>query len=140
MESNVQVPVVSALIRNAFGQFLLQQRADGYIPDADGKWELTGGRMEFGEKPEDTIIRECLEEIGCQVRILRLVPHVQSNMWERSDGSTAQALVICYEVEIIKGEPKAIDKKVAQVKWFSQNEIKELNILPGILEFIKAIQ
>jgi 8-oxo-dGTP diphosphatase len=118
----------------------LQRRADGYIPDADGKWELTGGRMEFGEKPEETVMRECLEEIGCEVRILRLVPHIQSNMWERSDGTTAQALVMCYEVEIIKGEPKPIDPKVAEVEWFSADEISSVDILPGIEKFIEAIK
>ena len=34
----------------------------------DGKLDLPGGTIEFGERPEDTLVRELKEEIGVKVK------------------------------------------------------------------------
>ncbi len=38
-----------------------------------GKWELPGGRVEAGEQPEDTVVRELREELGLECSVTRLV-------------------------------------------------------------------
>ena len=36
-------------------------------------WNLLGGRVEPGETPQETVVREVLEEVGLQVRVERLL-------------------------------------------------------------------
>lgn len=140
MENSIQVCVVLALIQNEEGEILLQKRRDTLIPKADEKWELAGGKIDFGEKPDEALIRECKEEIGCDVEIVRLLPYVHSNLWERSDNKRAQVLLLCYECKIINGTPQPSDKKVAEIKWFSRKEIELVDVLPGIKEFIAFLK
>lgn len=136
MENKRQLSVVIALIKDGQGKILLQKRVDPLIPIADGKWEFPGGRIDYGESPEDAIKRECMEEIGCEIEVEGLLPLVQSTIWERSDGDSQHVLVFCYEAKLISGVPSPKDKKVSEVKWFSDEEIKALDSLSGIKEFI----
>lgn len=59
---------VRALIVNPEGRFLLLQR--GPTISRAGQWCLPGGRIQSGERPEDAVIRETLEEAGLHVGIL----------------------------------------------------------------------
>jgi len=134
---NKQLAVVIGLVKDAQGKILLQKRIDSLIPSADGKWELPGGRIDYGETPEQALIREFAEETGCVISVKKLLPIIQSSIWERSDGGEQQALVMCYEAEYLSGKPEPLDKKVSEVRWFSSEEIKSLDLLRGVNDFIK---
>jgi 8-oxo-dGTP diphosphatase len=137
MENKRQLIVVIALIKDENGNTLLQKRVDAMIPSADGKWEFPGGRIDYGESPEDAIKRECGEEIGCEIEVEGLLPLVQSTIWKRADGDSQHVLVFCYRARLKKGTPSPLDKKVSEVRWFSSEEIVELNTLSGIKELIE---
>ena len=51
----------SIVVRNEFGQILLQQRSD------NGKWGLPGGCQDLGENLKTTAVRELYEETGIKV-------------------------------------------------------------------------
>ena len=57
---------VSAWIMNYNGEILLQQRALDKKKNP-GKWARTGGHVDAGETPEQSIKREVYEEIGLKV-------------------------------------------------------------------------
>ena len=135
MPTEIQKLIVVALIRDDEGRILLQKRRDAKIPAADGKWELPGGRVEFGESPADAAVRETQEEVGCDIEIIRLLPIVQNRIWERTDDVRLHSFVICYEAKLISGEPQPLDDKVSEVRWFLDDEIKTLDLLVGIKEF-----
>ncbi|HTO41198.1 MAG TPA: NUDIX domain-containing protein, partial [Rhizomicrobium sp.] len=48
------------------GRVLIAQRPAG--KSMAGLWEFPGGKIEKGERPEDTVIRELEEELGIVVR------------------------------------------------------------------------
>lgn len=137
VENKKQLIVVIGLAKNNEGKILLQKRIDPLIIGANEKWELPGGRIDYGETPEETVCREFIEETGCEIKIKRLLPFAQSSVWKRTDGGEQQVIVICYEAEIISGEPRPQDRKVLEIKWFSKEEILNLDTLRGINKFIE---
>jgi 8-oxo-dGTP diphosphatase len=69
----VKVVVVAACaLVDADGRVLLAQRPEGK-PMA-GLWEFPGGKVETGERPEETLIRELEEELGIVVKEACLAP------------------------------------------------------------------
>jgi 8-oxo-dGTP diphosphatase len=66
------VLVVACALIDADGRVLLAQRPAGR-PMA-GLWEFPGGKVETGERPEQTLIRELREELGIAVSEPCLAP------------------------------------------------------------------
>ena len=63
--SNVTLVVACALV-DADKRVLIAQRPEGKT--LAGLWEFPGGKVEPGERPEATLIRELHEEIGITVQ------------------------------------------------------------------------
>lgn len=57
--------VVAVVLINERGEMLISQRPEGKA--LPGVWELPGGKMEAGETPEISLIRELQEELDIQV-------------------------------------------------------------------------
>ena len=68
---NLTLVVACALI-DADGRVLIAQRPKGKA--LAGLWEFPGGKVEPGERPEQTLIRELEEEIGIKVSEPCLAP------------------------------------------------------------------
>ena len=66
------VLVAACALVDADGRVLIAQRPAGR-PMA-GLWEFPGGKVEAGERPEDTLIRELKEELGIIVDEACLAP------------------------------------------------------------------
>ncbi|ACA19141.1 NUDIX hydrolase [Methylobacterium sp. 4-46] len=64
--------VVAVALVDADGRVLLAQRPEG--KSLAGLWEFPGGKIEPGERPEATLIRELAEELGIVVREACLAP------------------------------------------------------------------
>lgn len=64
--------VAAAALVDADGRVLLQQRPEGKA--MAGLWEFPGGKVEAGETPEHTLIRELKEELDIDVTEACLSP------------------------------------------------------------------
>ena len=64
--------VVACALVDADRRVLLAQRPEG--KSLAGLWEFPGGKIEPGERPEETLIRELKEELGIVVREPCLAP------------------------------------------------------------------
>ena len=64
--------VAACALIDADGRVLIAQRPEGK-PMA-GLWEFPGGKVETGERPEETLIRELEEELGIVVKEACLAP------------------------------------------------------------------
>ena len=71
MSANLVLVAACALI-DADGRVLLAQRPAGKA--MAGLWEFPGGKVENGERPEDSLIRELEEELGIVVSEACLAP------------------------------------------------------------------
>jgi len=70
--STKTVLVAACALIDADGRVLIAQRPEGK-PMA-GLWEFPGGKVESGERPEQTLIRELKEELGIVVSEPCLAP------------------------------------------------------------------
>ncbi len=66
------VLVAACALIDADGRVLLARRPAG--KPMEGLWEFPGGKMESGERPEDTLMRELREELGIVVKEDCLAP------------------------------------------------------------------
>ena len=66
------VLVAACALVDADGRVLLAQRPEG--KSLAGLWEFPGGKVEQGETPEETLIRELQEEVGIMTKVACLAP------------------------------------------------------------------
>lgn len=61
-----RIRVVAAVVRRG-DAVLVTRRPDR--PGRPGQWEFPGGKIERGEREEEALRREILEELGCAVEV-----------------------------------------------------------------------
>jgi 8-oxo-dGTP diphosphatase len=124
--------VCACILKDGGQQILLSMRQAPEVPGLHSKWELPGGKIEFGETPEQTIVREIREELGITVIPRRLLPYLHTNVWEYSH-AIQHVVLACYECEI-DGDDSYLGGD--NVKWFHINQIDFESTLPGTKEFV----
>lgn len=131
--------VFNGVILNEDGNILIANRSEKELPSADQKWGLPGGKIEFGETPDQAVVREAMEETGCEVEIIGMIPITYTNIWRYSD-KEQHTVVFGYYGRLIKVlENEIYDKKVNQIKWISPKDITSYDFLPGVLEMIEYV-
>ena len=68
------VLVAACALIDPDGRVLIAQRPQD--KSMAGLWEFPGGKVEQGEKPEDTVIREMHEELGIAIKGACLTPFI----------------------------------------------------------------
>jgi 8-oxo-dGTP diphosphatase len=130
------VTVVAACILRPGGrEVLLSVRRAPGVPGLDGKWELPGGKIEFGETPEQTIVREIQEELGIRVVPRRLLPYLHTNLWEYPH-AFQHVVLACYECET---QDDLCQDAEADARWFPVDQIDFDSTLPGTREFVSLV-
>ena len=87
-----------------------------------GKWALPGGFVEYGEKTEDAVTREMVEETGLQTKVSALVG-VYSDPNRDPRGHT---ITIVYSVQRCGGTLQSGDDAAA-VKFYRVNKLPQLS-------------
>ena len=108
---------VGALILNENGEVLLTLRNSGANNRA-GLWDLPGGTVEFGNKLEETIVREVEEETG-----LKVAPYYCLSVYQ--DFVNGQHWVsFAYNVRIVGGELQNKEPhKFSDVRYWNINRL-----------------
>lgn len=113
-----------AAILDDTGRLLLIQRLKE--PEA-GAWGLPGGKVDFGERAEDTARREIAEELGVEIELTGLACIAETI--DKGDGHHWVAPV--YEARIVAGEPRVMEpEKHGGWGWFALDNLPEYLTTP----------
>lgn len=104
-----------------------------------GLWLPTGGHVEPGEHPRDTVRRECLEELRCEARFLTRAPvlvtisttrgpapHEDISLWYALRGATDHL------PDYDRGE-------FTDMRWFTITEIPFAHSDPNLGRFLRKV-
>ena len=94
------------------------------------EWELPGGKLEEGEQPEQTVLREMEEELGFEVLVKDIL---QAHMYTvpKSIDESHGVLVVTYRCEIVKRVSEFElegEGGTAEFQQFTVNELDNLNL------------
>lgn len=131
--------VFNGVIVDGSGRILIENRSEKELPSADEKWGLPGGKIEFGETPEEAVVREAMEETGYRVEIIEMIPLTYTNVWHYSD-KEQHTIVFGYYGKLVEiSEYEIHDRKINRIKWIFPDEINMYDFLPGVPEMIKYV-
>lgn len=98
------------------GKIVLQKRSKN-CRDEQGTWDPGGGKLEFGEQPEEGVLREVAEEYGCHGKILHKLPAF--SLIRDQNGLQTHWLVIPFIVLVNPKEVKNNNpEKIDALGWF----------------------
>jgi len=117
--------VVAAAVVVENGRVLLTQRKPG--SHLAGMWEFPGGKVQEGEDPRETVVRELREELGIVVRASEIVDVT----FHRYEEARKAVLLLFFDAEREAGspEPRALD--VAAFRWASKDEMDPAGFPPA---------
>ncbi|MGD2117470.1 MAG: Nudix family hydrolase [Chromatiales bacterium] len=124
------VHVAVAVLRNAAGQILIQQRAaDSH---QGGLWEFPGGKLEAGESLSQALTREIHEELG--IRVLAHQPLIQI----RHDYGDRHVLLDVHLVNQWQGEVSAMEQQ--PLHWAEPDKLVEFDMPAADRPIVTALQ
>ncbi|MCC7174644.1 MAG: NUDIX hydrolase [Bryobacterales bacterium] len=104
-------------------------------PPAAGLWSLPGGVLEAGERLEDGVRREVLEETGLKVAPLRVF-EVFERILRQEDGRLEYHYVLIdYLCRVTGGELRPSDDAGA-AEWVRRDDLRRRQITEGTREVI----
>ena len=122
MSAKIVLVAACALV-DADGRVLIAERPPGKA--MAGLWEFPGGKVEAGERPEDTLIRELSEELGITVREACLAPLTFASH-SYPDFHLLMPLYVCR-----KWEGDAIAKVHTRLAWVRPNRLRDYAMPPA---------
>ncbi|WP_345520249.1 (deoxy)nucleoside triphosphate pyrophosphohydrolase [Nocardioides conyzicola] len=119
--------VGAAIVRD--GRVLAARRTAP--PEAAGRWELPGGKVEPGESADEALVREIREELGCDVEVTAWLPG-EVPIGDRHVLSVALALLAAGE----DPEPREHD----EIRWLTAAELGDVDWLEPDRPFLPHLR
>ncbi|MGR9395136.1 8-oxo-dGTP diphosphatase MutT [Rhizobium leguminosarum] len=124
--------VAACALIDADGRILLAQRPEG--KSLAGLWEFPGGKVEPGETPEETLVRELEEELGINTKIACLAPLTfASHSYE-----TFHLLMPLYICRRYEGIPQGREGQA--LKWVRPQALRNYPMPPADEPLIPMLQ
>ncbi len=118
------------------GKVLILRESGSYQDGTNaGRYDLPGGRLNPGEKYDEALAREVLEETGLTIKIKKPLsvgewhPTVRGEEW--------QIVGIFFECEVVTNEIKLSEDHDA-FEWINPTEFAQFPIIPNLHDVFKT--
>jgi 8-oxo-dGTP diphosphatase len=125
------VLVAACALVDADGRVLIAQRPKG--KPMSGLWEFPGGKVENGERPEDTLIRELKEELAITVSDVCLAPLAFASH-SYPDFHLLMPLYVCR-----RWEGTVVATEGQQLAWVKPNRLRDYEMPPADIPLISHL-
>lgn len=105
------------------------------LKNKNGYWDLPGGHLEFGETPQECLLREIKEEIGLRAEVLKLMAIQTIILENNSKLEISHCISLIFKCKIPHGVLNNFsfhDDEIENCKWFATDLIlkdKKMKIL-----------
>lgn len=123
------IKVVAAILRDS-DKILIARKAKG--KPLEGLWEFPGGKIEFGETPEESLVRELMEEMDIKVKVNE---YIGESIYDYGNGKVISLLG--YSAEIVEGDIKLTDHD--RYEWVTLEEVNKYDIAPADIPLIEKL-
>jgi len=128
MPDKKTIRVAAAVIKDNDRVFATARGYGGY----KGWWEFPGGKIEIGETPQETLVREIREELAADIIVHELIRTIEYDYPE------FHLSMDCFWAEMINRE--FILKEAEEARWLAKEELDSVKWLPADLELIDLIR
>lgn len=125
------VGVGVVLVRD--GKILLEKRKN---EPGQGKWSVPGGIVELGETPEQTAIREMLEETGLAVSNPEPIDIINQVTLDEHGKVEYHFVIIDYFVKLHGGSLQAASD-AAELEWVAFCDVEKRDLTRSFLSFFQ---
>ena len=122
------VEVVAAIIRKGDKIFATQR---GYGEWKDW-WEFPGRKMEVGETPEETLVREIHEELSAEISVDEFLCTVEY------DYPQFHLTMHCYHCSLMTDSLHLNEHEAA--RWLSKDELDSVKWLPADVKVVELLK
>ena len=128
-----QITVAAGIVLNAKQQLLLVRKHNTRF------FMQVGGKLESDEAPEQCILREIAEEIGCQAKIVQAV-----GRFETAAANEPDHLLVSHVFQVELDSAPQIAAEIAELKWIDLDDqttplaplTREI-VLPWVHQYLK---
>ncbi|WP_425416998.1 8-oxo-dGTP diphosphatase MutT [Oricola indica] len=124
--------VAACALLDTDNRVLLSQRPEG--KSMAGLWEFPGGKVEAGETPEQTLVRELHEELGIETEPPCLAPLTFASH-AYPDFHLLMPLYVCRKYQ---GIP--MPREGQQLKWVRASALRDYPMPPADLPLVPILQ
>ena len=123
------------LTLNKKGEFLVTLRNNPQRKNVHNKWQIPGGGVEYGETPQQALIREFQEELGVTPTLLSPYAITTANTWN-IDQHGKHVILIVFIVDI-KDQKISLNQESLDYQWLKPSAILKLDSLPKLAYIVK---
>lgn len=117
MKKLITTNIVAGVVIKQAGKYLLVQENSPEVR-VHGKWNFPAGKVDEGETIEQAAVREAKEEAGYEVELIRKLDIFQV--------SAQTPPKHAFEAKIIGGDLAWPEDEILDAKWFTYQEIKDM--------------